>query len=81
MSLKKSKAFRIVAWGLFGLGVLAQVAYLAQRALSGSWNDSYRSANLMSWTYGGAFILICAIAAVGFVGLFFYVQRRWRDKE
>lgn len=80
MSLRKSRTFRVVAWGMVGLAVLSLVAHISRQALSGGWNESYRSVKLVSWTYGGAFILICTIAAVGLVGLFFYIQRRWRDR-
>ena len=76
VTLRKSIAFRIVGFGLAGLAVLTGVAHIVRQALSGGWNEPYRSAKLVPWTYGGAFIVICVAAVAGLVGLFFYLRER-----
>lgn len=81
MALRKSRTFRAVAYTLAGLALLTGVAQIVQRALSGGWNESYRSAKLNPWTNGGAVIMFGFLVLVGLVGLFFYLQRRWRKRE
>ena len=81
MTLRKSRTFRAVAYTLAGLAVFAAVARVVQKAASGGWNESYRSAKLIPWTNGGAVILLGFMALVGLVGLFFYLQDRWRKRE
>jgi len=77
MTLRKSKVFRAIGYTLAGLAVFTAIAHVAQRALFGGWNDTYRSAKLVPWTYGGAFIVLCAAAVVGLIWLCLYVRRRW----
>jgi len=81
MSLRKRKAFRAIGYGLAGLAIVSWITNVARRALTGGWHDSYVSAKLIPWTFGGAFILICAAALVGLLALLLYVQRRWRARK
>jgi len=78
MSLRKNKAFRLTGYTLAGLAMFTGVAHIAQKAMSGGWNESYYSAKLIHWTYGAAFIAIGAAAVVGLIGFVLYLQRRWR---
>lgn len=80
MTLRKSRTFRAIGFTLFGLAMFSAVAHIVQKALTGGWNESYRSANLNPWTYGGAAIVLGFIALVGLVGLFFFLQR-WRQQR
>jgi small-conductance mechanosensitive channel len=81
MSLRKSRAFRVFGYSLTGLALLTAAAHITQKAMSGGWHDTYHSAKLIRWTYGSALILICAAAVVGLVGLFFFLQKRWRNRR
>lgn len=81
MALRKNKTFVVVAYGLAALSLLSAFAHIAHRALAGGWNDTYVSAKLVSWSYGGAFIVICGVALVGIVGLLLHIQRRWRSRD
>jgi hypothetical protein len=80
MALRRSKIFRVVGYGLAGLALVSALAHIVQRASTGGWNDSYRSAKLVPWTYGAAFILIAFVVLVGVVGLCLFLQRRWRGR-
>ena len=81
MALRKSKTFVVLAYGLAALSLLSAFAQIAHRALSGGWNDTYVSARLVSWTYGGAFVVICGVALLGVVGALLHIQRRWRNRD
>jgi hypothetical protein len=81
MALRKNKTFVVVAYGLAALSLLSALAHIAHRALTGGWNDTYVSAKLVSWSYGGAFIVICGVALVGIVGLLLHIQPRWRSRD
>ena len=79
--MKKSLAFRVIGFSLVALAFLSFAADVAFRALHGGWNETYYSAKLVSWTYGGAFIVLCALGLVVLVGLFFGLRKRWNDRE
>lgn len=70
-----------MAYTLAGLALFTGIAQIMQRALSGGWNGSYRSAKLIPWTNGGAVIMFGFVALVGLVWLFFYLQGRWRKRN
>jgi hypothetical protein len=81
MTLRKNKTFVVLAYGLAAISLLSAGAHIAYRALSGGWNDKYVSAALVSWSYGGAFILICVVALVGLIAGLLHVWRRWRNRQ
>lgn len=81
MALRKSKTFVVVAYGLVALSLLSGFAHIAYKALSGGWNETYVSAKLVGWSYGGAFIVICGAALVGIIGLVLHIQRHWRNRN
>jgi hypothetical protein len=81
MALRKSKTFVVLAYGLTALSLLSALAHIAHRALSGGWNETYVSAKLVSWSYGGAFIVVCGVALVGVAGFLLHIQRRWRNRN
>jgi hypothetical protein len=54
---------------LAALSLLLALAHVAHKALAGGRNDTYVSAKLVSWSYGGGFIVICGVALVSLVGL------------
>ena len=80
MALRKNKTFVVMAYGLAALSLLSAVAHIAHKALTGGWNDTYVSAKLVSWSYGGAYIMICCVALVGIAGLLLHIRRRWRSR-
>jgi hypothetical protein len=81
MALRKNKTFVVVAYGMAALSLLSALAHIAHRALGGGWNDTYVSAKLIRWSYGGAFIVVCGMALVGIVGLLLHIQRRWAARS
>jgi hypothetical protein len=81
MSLRKSKIFVVLAYGLAGLALLSAFGQIAHRALTGGWNETYVSARLVSWSYGGAFVVVCGVALVCVVGGLLHIQQRWRNRD
>ena len=81
MALRKNKTFVVVAYGLVALSLLSAFAHIARKALSGGWNETYVSAKLVGWSYGGAFIVVCGVAVVGIIGLLLHIHRHWRNRD
>jgi len=81
MALRESKIFRGIGYGLVSVAVLSAVAHIVQIALSGGWNESYRSAKLIRWTYGGAMVVVVFGVVVGLVGLCFFLKSRWQRAQ
>jgi hypothetical protein len=71
MALSKSRGFRAIGWILFGLAALSGIAHISRNALTGSESERYYSGTLVSWTYGAAFIAICAAAVIALAHGFF----------
>jgi hypothetical protein len=65
--LRDRRVFRWTAYTLAALTLLGFALRVVQKALDGHWLETYRSARLIPWSYGSAFVMLIFVTLAALV--------------
>jgi len=68
VTFRDHRVFGIIGYTLVGLSILSFVALVILKAATGHSLDTYYSARLVQWTYGGALVTIVLGVVAAVVG-------------
>ena len=78
MTARINKRLRVTGYVVVGLALAGFALRVLFKVVSGDSLETYRSATLVQWTYGGALIVLAILAIFGLIGLAAKWYERWR---